>query len=130
MITPSMTSMPKLLLAPKRKDVDPMHLNHKHRLLILPSLALLVSLLVSGCAKDLVVEDFGKIEKGMTLDEVVALLGEGTEATSAEVESRFAKFEEIGQSAEPCETWMQWGNRKALGFVGFKDGKVKEIMLD
>lgn len=122
--------MPKRFLTPKGKDVNPMYLNRKHRLLILPSLAFLVSLLVSGCAEDLVVEDFGKIEKGMTIDEVVTLLGEGTEVTSAEAESRFAKFKEMDQSAEPCETWMKWGNRKALGFVGFKDGKVQETMLD
>jgi hypothetical protein len=88
------------------------------------------SLFFSGCAEDLVVEDFGKIEEGMTQDEVVRLLGEGTEVAAADVESLMGKFDGAELSEDACDTWLKWGNRKATGYVGFKDGKVQETMLD
>jgi hypothetical protein len=89
-----------------------------------------LSLLGSGCSKDLVVEDFSKIEKGMTLDEVVSLLGEGSEVAAADVESLVGKFEKMEMSEAACDNWKKWGNRKAMGYVGFKDGKVTEMILD
>ena len=40
------------------------------------------------------------------------------------------KFDEAEMSAAACDKWIKRGNRKATGYVGFKDGKVQEIMLD
>jgi len=100
----------------------------KPNLLVLS--CLLLSLFGSGCGKDLVVEDFGKIEKGMTRAEVVNLLGEGSEVAASDVAAVVGQFAEWTISEDACDNWMKWGNRKAMGYIGFKDGKVSEMILN
>ena len=84
---------------------------------------------VSGCGKDLAVEDFGKIDKGMTQQQVESILA-GKEITWAEVAPRVAKIGTSELSETSCDTWLQWGNRKGLGVIGLKDGKVTELFFD
>jgi hypothetical protein len=86
--------------------------------------------LFSSCAKDLALEDFGKLSKGMTRQEVESVLGAGEEVTWAEVAPRLAKTGGSELSETSCDTWLQWGNRKGLGFAGFKDGRVTELFFD
>ena len=89
-----------------------------------------VSVLASGCGKELALEDWGKIEEGMTLREVQSILGEGTEVTGEEVASRLGQFDEVEAPQEACDKWVRWGNRQGYGFAGLKDDKVQELFYD
>jgi hypothetical protein len=89
-----------------------------------------VSVLASGCGKELALEDWGKVEEGMTLQQVQRILGEGTKVTSEEVASRLGQFDEVEAPEEACDTWIRWGNRQGYGFAGFKDDKVQELFYD
>ena len=86
--------------------------------------------LAGGCGKDLALEDWGKIEEGMTLQEVQRILGEGKEVTSEEVASRLGQFDEVEAPEDACDSWIRWGNRQGYGFAGFKDDKVQELFYD
>ena len=87
-------------------------------------------MLSSGCGKELALEDWGKIEEGMTLQEVQSLLGEGKEVTSEEVASRLGQHDEVEAPEEACDKWVRWGNRQGYGYAGFKDDKVQELFYD
>ena len=94
------------------------------------AVCVLLCMVVSGCAEDLRREDFGKIRKGMARSEVEILLGEGRQVPWEKVASRLSGIGEVQLSETSCDVWLQWGNRKGLGLVGFKDDKVTQLFFD
>ena len=84
-------------------------------------------MLGGGCGKDLAIEDFARLEKGMSAQEVAEIMGEGKEIAWSKVEGQLSNFPEIELTEESCDRWLQWGNGAGLGLVGFEDGRVKEI---
>lgn len=81
-----------------------------------------------GCGSDFPLEQFSQIEKGMTEEAVVVVLGEGREVSWAEVESIVKSFPQVEFTEDTCERWVMWGNGSGYGLVGLKNGRVQELL--